>query len=172
MHNAFGCCSWASQRDKSLIVTSASYFQGQLLGLGMGFEAEHEAGFPSEQVKVGTAMYLAVKGIWTFLGLGDVRKREKQQCTESLLLGKCLVRRGQSPLHLLMCCQCIVTDFGKLKKEITSKAMAVLLTWNLHFLSADLLDLFFLFCQKGVYFPHYVLWIPQISARIPAIARG
>lgn len=98
---------WASQRGISLTVTSAPYWQGQLFGLAMGFEEEHEAGSACKQVKGGTVMYLALKGTWTFLGLGHVRKREKQQWTESLLLGKCLVRRRQSLLCLLMCCQCI-----------------------------------------------------------------
>lgn len=114
-----------------------------------GVWSRNESGFASEQVKVGAAIFLALKGTWTFLGLGDVRKREKQQCTESLLLGKCLFRRRQFPLCLLICSQCIVTDFGKLKKEITSKAMALLLTCNLHFLSADLLDLFFYSAKRG-----------------------
>lgn len=27
-------------------------------------------------------LYLALKGIWVFLGLGNVKKREKHQCTE------------------------------------------------------------------------------------------
>lgn len=133
--------------------TSALHFWGQLFGLGLGFQAEYEAGFAGKQVKTGTAMYLAQKGTWAFLGLGDVRKREKQQCTEYLRLGKCLVRRRQSPLCLLICCQCTVTDFGKLKKEISSKAVPVLFTRNLHFLLADLLDLFSYSAKRGFISP-------------------
>lgn len=39
-------------------------------------------GLLANKLRVGTVMCLALRGTWTFLGPGDVWKREKQQRTE------------------------------------------------------------------------------------------